>query len=80
MNVTVASTVGRGAGDRAVPPGWRANPSAWAERLPIAVAGLVGGTGRWRAMPWTVIVFGVAVGPLGAAGRRLALAGVLGVG
>jgi hypothetical protein len=42
MDVTLASTVGRGAGDRAVPPGWRANPSAWAERLPIAGAALVG--------------------------------------
>jgi hypothetical protein len=30
-----------GAGDRAVPPGWRANPSAWAQRLPIV------GVARW---------------------------------
>jgi hypothetical protein len=42
MDVTLASTVGRGAGNRAVPPRWRANPSAWAERLPIAGAALVG--------------------------------------
>lgn len=29
------------------------------------VSGIVGGTGRWRNMPWIVIVFGLAVGPLG---------------
>ena len=31
-----------------------------------AVTGIVGGIGRWRTMPWIVIVFGLAVGPLGA--------------
>uniref|UniRef100_C6E1D1 Vitamin K epoxide reductase n=1 Tax=Geobacter sp. (strain M21) TaxID=443144 RepID=C6E1D1_GEOSM len=31
-----------------------------------AVTGVIGGRGRWRTMPWMVIVFGVAVGPLGA--------------
>ncbi len=31
-----------------------------------AITGLIGGTSRWRSMPWIVIVFGVAVGPLGA--------------
>ncbi len=31
-----------------------------------AVTGLIGGRERWRRMPWIVIVFGVAVGPLGA--------------
>lgn len=31
-----------------------------------AVTGAVGGRGRWRTMPWIVIVFGLAVGPLGA--------------
>ena len=31
-----------------------------------AVTGVVGGRGRWRTMPWIVIVFGLAVGPLGA--------------
>jgi uncharacterized membrane protein len=31
-----------------------------------AVAGLIGGRQRWRTMPWIVIVFGLAVGPLGA--------------
>ena len=30
-----------------------------------AVAGLIGGRDRWRSMPWIVVVFGVAVGPLG---------------
>lgn len=29
------------------------------------VTGVVGGKGRWKTMPWIVIVFGVAVGPLG---------------
>lgn len=110
-----------------VPPGWRYNPSGWAQRIPIvvlalvgfaiatylslyqldivgsvwepffgdgsetilnskvshilpipdaalgaagylldAVTGLIGGKGRWRSMPWIVVVFGLAVGPLGA--------------
>lgn len=31
-----------------------------------AVTGVIGGRGRWRTMPWMVIVFGIAVGPLGA--------------
>lgn len=30
-----------------------------------AVTGVIGGTHRWRRMPWIVIVFGLAVGPLG---------------
>jgi uncharacterized membrane protein len=30
-----------------------------------AVSGAVGGTERWKTKPWIVIVFGVAVGPLG---------------
>lgn len=33
--------------------------------LADAVTGAVGGRGRWRTMPWIVIVFGIAVGPLG---------------
>lgn len=32
-----------------------------------AVTGLMGGTDRWRRSPWLVILFGIAVGPLGAA-------------
>ncbi len=31
-----------------------------------AVTGIIGGRGRWKTMPWTVVVFGLAVGPLGA--------------
>jgi hypothetical protein len=30
-----------------------------------AIAGAVGGRKRWRTMPWMVILFGLAVGPLG---------------
>lgn len=30
-----------------------------------AVTGAIGGKDRWRRMPWIVIVFGIAVGPLG---------------
>lgn len=30
-----------------------------------AVTGVIGGRARWRTMPWIVIVFGLAVGPLG---------------
>ena len=30
-----------------------------------AVTGIIGGTYRWKKMPWIVIVFGLAVGPLG---------------
>jgi uncharacterized membrane protein len=33
--------------------------------LADAVAGAVGGTKRWKRMPWIVILFGIAVGPLG---------------
>lgn len=31
-----------------------------------AVTGLIGGRRRWRTMPWIVVLFGLAVGPLGA--------------
>jgi uncharacterized membrane protein len=34
--------------------------------LADAVTGLVGGRARWRTLPWMVILFGLAVGPLGA--------------
>jgi hypothetical protein len=30
-----------------------------------AVAGAIGGRARWRTMPWIVVLFGIAVGPLG---------------
>lgn len=52
--------------------------SEWFERFPVgdaaigalgylvdAVTGVIGGTRRWRTMPWIVIVFGVFVGPFG---------------
>jgi uncharacterized membrane protein len=39
-----------------------------------AITGVVGGRGRWRAMPWIVILFGLAVGPLGAVSILLAIA------
>lgn len=29
------------------------------------VTGVIGGKARWRSMPWMVIIFGIAVGPLG---------------
>lgn len=34
--------------------------------LADAVTGVIGGRGRWKRMPWIVILFGLAVGPLGA--------------
>lgn len=39
-----------------------------------AVTGLVGGTKRWRTMPWIVILFGIFVGPLGAISVLLVIA------
>jgi hypothetical protein len=33
--------------------------------LADAVTGAIGGKARWRTMPWMVVVFGLAVGPLG---------------
>jgi uncharacterized membrane protein len=109
-----------------IPPAWKYNPSAWGQRIPLAVigfvgfcvamylafyqlhivdsvwdpffgestekvltsgvskkfpipdallgafgyvldvvTGLIGGTDRWKTKPWIVIVFGMAVGPLG---------------
>lgn len=30
-----------------------------------AVTGVIGGRRRWRTMPWMVVLFGIAVGPLG---------------
>jgi uncharacterized membrane protein len=34
--------------------------------LADAVAAVIGGTRRWRTMPWVVVLFGIFVGPLGA--------------
>ena len=33
--------------------------------LADVVTGIIGGTARWRTAPWIVVLFGVAVGPLG---------------
>lgn len=30
-----------------------------------AVSGIIGRTNRWKTMPWIVVLFGIAVGPLG---------------
>lgn len=38
-----------------------------------AVTGAIGGRGRWRTMPWMVILFGLAVGPLGAVSVMLVI-------
>ena len=38
-----------------------------------AVTGAIGGTARWRKMPWIVILFGLAVGPLGAVSIALVI-------
>ncbi len=34
--------------------------------LADAVTGAIGGRDRWRTTPWLVVLFGIAVGPLGA--------------
>lgn len=39
-----------------------------------AVSGAVGGRARWRTMPWIVVLFGIAVGPLGATSILLVIA------
>jgi uncharacterized membrane protein len=39
-----------------------------------AVSGVIGGTARWRTMPWIVIIFGLAVGPFGAVSVLLVIA------
>jgi type IV secretory pathway VirB3-like protein len=41
--------------------------------LADAVGGIVGGKTRWRTMPWIVILFGIAVGPLGAVSIMLVI-------
>ena len=38
-----------------------------------AVTGVIGGRKRWRTMPWMVVLFGIAVGPLGAASVLLVI-------
>ena len=39
-----------------------------------AIAGAIGGTHRWRTMPWIVLLFGLAVGPLGIVSVLLVIA------
>ena len=39
-----------------------------------AITGVIGGTRRWRTMPWIVILFGIFVGPLGAISIALVIA------
>ncbi len=39
-----------------------------------AAAGAIGGTKRWRTMPWMVVLFGIAVGPLGVVSVLLVIA------
>lgn len=58
-------------------------PDAWLGALGYlldAVAGLAGGRERWRTMPWLVILFGIAVGPLGLVSITLVMAQPLIVG
>jgi hypothetical protein len=38
-----------------------------------AVSGVIGGRGRWRTLPLVVIIFGIAVGPLGAVSITLVI-------
>jgi uncharacterized membrane protein len=38
-----------------------------------AVTGAIGGRRRWRTMPWIVVLFGLAVGPLGAVSIMLVI-------
>lgn len=38
-----------------------------------AITGVIGGTRRWRTMPWIVIIFGVFVGPFGAVSVMLTI-------
>ncbi|MBF6240543.1 vitamin K epoxide reductase family protein [Nocardia otitidiscaviarum] len=42
--------------------------------LADAVSGAYGGVRRWRTMPWIVVVFGIAVGPLGTISILLVIA------
>jgi hypothetical protein len=41
--------------------------------LADAVAGVIGGRGRWKTMPWIVVTFGILVGPLGAVSLALVI-------
>jgi len=39
-----------------------------------AAAGIAGGRARWRTLPWLVVLFGLAVGPLGLVSVALVMA------
>lgn len=39
-----------------------------------AITGAIGGAQRWRSMPWMVVLFGLAVGPLGLVSVLLVIA------
>ncbi|WP_338875111.1 vitamin K epoxide reductase family protein [Spirosoma sp. SC4-14] len=39
-----------------------------------AISGIIGNTRRWKTMPWIVILFGIAVGPLGITSLFLVIA------
>lgn len=41
--------------------------------LADAVTGAIGGTDRWRTMPWIVVIFGAFVGPFGAVSVMLTI-------
>lgn len=41
--------------------------------LADAATGAIGGRSRWRTMPWIVVLFGLAVGPLGAVSITLVI-------
>lgn len=45
-----------------------------------AITGVIGGVGRWKTKPWIVILFGVAVGPLGLVSLLLVIAQPITVG
>ncbi|MEC9374398.1 MAG: vitamin K epoxide reductase family protein [Planctomycetota bacterium] len=42
--------------------------------LADAIAGVIGGTKRWKTMPWIVVVFAIFVGPLGMVSIGLVIA------
>lgn len=44
------------------------------------ITGLLGGQGRWRTAPWLVVLFGVAIGPLGAVSVLLVILQPVSVG
>lgn len=49
-------------------------PDAWLGAIGYfadALTGVIGSTKRWKSMPWIVVIFGLAVGPLGFASVML---------